>query len=137
MLNPLRANSPRPPQVGRLLHHKLLLFCIGLSFFAYAVTPRPATDRPNLIIVLLDDAGYGDFSITGHPTIKTLGLARLACEGMRFSQFYCAAAACSASRYSLLTGRNARRSGLGSLQPHLNSAGVRNASRRPCEYGSR
>lgn len=77
------------------------------------MAPRPPTDRPNLIVVLLDDAGYGDFSITGHPTIKTPGLERLAREGLRFSQFYCSSAACSASRYSLLTGRNAHRSGLG------------------------
>jgi arylsulfatase len=63
--------------------------------------------------VLLDDAGYGDFSITGNPTTKTPGLERMAREGLRFSQFYCASSACTASRYSLLTGRSAHRSGLG------------------------
>jgi arylsulfatase A len=79
----------------------------------FPAPPRAATDRPNLIVVLLDDAGYGDFSITGNPTIRTPNLERLSREGLRFSQFYCATAACSASRYALLTGRNASRSGLG------------------------
>jgi arylsulfatase len=80
---------------------------------ASAEASRAATDRPNLIVVLLDDAGYGDFSLTGNPTTKTPCLERMAQEGLRFSQFYCASAACTASRYALLTGRNACRSGLG------------------------
>ena len=93
----------------------LVALLLGILFAskASAAAPRPATDRPNLIVVLLDDAGYGDFSLTGNPTTKTPNLERMAREGLRFSQFYCASAACTASRYALLTGRNARRSGLG------------------------
>ena len=95
-----------------------LLLALALAVLALnrasAAPPRTATDRPNVIVILLDDAGYGDFSITGHPTIRTPSLERMAREGLRFSQFYCSSAACSASRYSLLTGRNAHRSGLGS-----------------------
>jgi arylsulfatase A len=86
-----------------------LVFVPGI----FAAPPRAATDRPNLIVVLLDDAGYGDFSITGNPTTRTPSLERLSREGLRFAQFYCSTAACSASRYSLLTGRNASRCGLG------------------------
>ena len=81
---------------------------------ALRATPlRAALDRPNFIVVFLDDAGYGDFSLTGNPTTRTPALERMAREGLRFSQFYCATAACSASRYALLTGRNPCRSGLG------------------------
>ncbi len=89
----------------------LLLFTaclLGLSAGA-----RPALDKPNVIVVLLDDAGYADFSHTGHPTIDTPAISKLAAEGMNFTRYYCGSPACSASRYSLLTGRNPRRSGLG------------------------
>ncbi len=93
----------------------LALTCllVMISVRIFAAPPRAVTDRPNLIVVLLDDAGYGDFSITGNPTTRTPNLERLSREGLRFSQFYCATAACTASRYSLLTGRNPSRSGLG------------------------
>ena len=91
----------------------MLALWMAVPFNRSAAPPRAAMDRPNLIVVLLDDAGYGDFSITGNPTTRTPNLERLSREGLRFSQFYCAAAACSASRYSLLTGRSACRSGLG------------------------
>ena len=66
---------------------------------------RPALDRPNVILVFLDDAGYGDFAHHGNPTIETPTISRLAWEGAQFTQFYTSSPACSASRYSLLTGR--------------------------------
>lgn len=69
---------------------------------------------PNVIVIYCDDAGYGDFGFTGHPTIRTPHLDRMAMEGARFTQFYSGAPACSASRYALLTGRSPARSGLGS-----------------------
>jgi arylsulfatase len=105
--------SPLPAAVSCVLR---ALLGLGLGWWLTGTAPaapRPATERPNLIVVLLDDAGYGDFSITGNPTTRTPNLERMAQEGLRFSQFYCSTAACSASRYSLLTGRNASRSGLG------------------------
>ncbi|MCH7903586.1 MAG: sulfatase [Armatimonadetes bacterium] len=59
-----------------------------------------------------DDAGYADFGFTGHPTIRTPHLDRLAAEGMVFTQFYSGAPVCTPSRYALLTGREPRRSGI-------------------------
>lgn len=89
-------------------------FFAALALFAPAVlSARPALEKPNVIVVLLDDAGYGDFSHTGNPTIHTPNLSRMVSEGLNFPQFYCGSSACSASRYSLLTGRNPTRSGLG------------------------
>ncbi|WP_367875055.1 sulfatase [Luteolibacter sp. Populi] len=73
---------------------------------------RPALEKPNVIVILLDDAGYGDFAHTGNPVIQTPNLTRMVREGANFPQFYSAAAACTASRYGLLTGRNHLRSGL-------------------------
>lgn len=75
---------------------------------------REPADRPNVIIIFLDDSGYGDFAHTGNPTIETPNVTRLAREGANFPQFYVSSPACSASRYSLLTGRTPGRSGLGS-----------------------
>ena len=75
---------------------------------------REAGDRPNVVIFFLDDSGYGDFTHNGNPTIRTPNISRLAQDGMNFTQFYVTSPACSASRYSLLTGRYPRRSGLGS-----------------------
>ena len=77
-------------------------------------TPKPPPPRPNIVLIFLDDSGYGDYSHNGNPTISTPNISRLAHQGLSFTQFYVATAACSASRYSLLTGRYPARSGLGS-----------------------
>ncbi|HXI00707.1 MAG TPA: sulfatase [Sphingobacteriaceae bacterium] len=68
--------------------------------------------QPNIIIVFVDDLGYGDLSCYGHPTIRTPNLDRMAAEGMRFTQFYVGANVCSPSRSALLTGRLPLRNGM-------------------------
>ena len=71
-----------------------------------------AATKPNIIIILADDLGYGDLGCYGHPTIRTPNLDRMAAEGMRFTDFYSVAEVCTPSRASLLTGRYAIRSGM-------------------------
>ncbi|MCH2506710.1 MAG: sulfatase-like hydrolase/transferase, partial [Dehalococcoidia bacterium] len=71
------------------------------------------TKRPNIVVLFLDDAGYGDCGYTGNPLIRTPNIDRIAAEGMRFTQFYSASPACTASRYALLTGRLPVRAGFG------------------------
>jgi len=62
--------------------------------------------KPNVILIVADDLGYGDLSCyPGEGRIKTPNCDRLATEGMRFTQAYTAASVCSPARYSLLTGR--------------------------------
>ncbi|AQT69682.1 Arylsulfatase precursor [Anaerohalosphaera lusitana] len=68
---------------------------------------------PNVVMIYLDDSGYGDYEHNGNPTIKTPNIRRMVQEGVSFSQFYVTSPACSASRFSLLTGRYPGRSGLG------------------------
>ncbi len=87
-------------------------FLLPLLLIPAVLGARPAMEKPNIVVILLDDAGYADFSHTGHPTIETPAITKLAEEGMNFTQFYSGSPACTASRYSLLTGRNPRRSGM-------------------------
>ena len=68
--------------------------------------------RPNFIILLADDLGYGDLSCYGSRQISTPRLDRMAAEGIRFTDFHVTASICSPSRASLLTGRYAQRAGL-------------------------
>jgi arylsulfatase len=96
----------------KLISPKSVAAIIGI-LTALTLSAREATNRPNVILVFLDDAGYADTAHTGHPTIRTPNMTRLVNEGLNFTQFYSGAPACSASRYALLTGRNPRRSGLG------------------------
>jgi len=78
---------------------------------ASAVAAAPA-GRPNILVMLCDDLGYGDLECYGHPVIKTPNLNRLAEEGVKFTDFYAAAPVCSPSRAGMLTGRTPYRSGV-------------------------
>jgi uncharacterized sulfatase len=64
-----------------------------------------AEQRPNIVVVLIDDLGWGDFSCFGNKAAKTPQIDKLAAEGIRFSQFYVNAPICSPSRCALLTGQ--------------------------------
>lgn len=62
--------------------------------------------RPNFILIVADDLGYGDLGFTGSTQIKTPNIDRLAANGAVFSQGYVSAPVCSPSRAGILTGRN-------------------------------
>ena len=104
-------------------HTTLILvaaFLAAAPRFASAQPPAAAssTRPPNIVIIFADDLGYGDLGVYGHPLIKTPRLDRLATEGLKLTSFYASAPVCSASRYSLLTGRYAIRAGInGALMP--------------------
>jgi arylsulfatase A-like enzyme len=70
---------------------------------AYAA--EPAT-RPNVVLILADDLGYGDVGCYGQQRIKTPHIDRLAREGMRFTDFYAGCTVCAPSRCVLMTGRH-------------------------------
>lgn len=71
---------------------------------------RQRKSRPNVIIVLSDDQGYGDFSCHGNPVLKTPHLDRLHNESIRFSDFH-VSPLCTPTRGQLLTGLDAMRNG--------------------------
>lgn len=69
-------------------------------------TPDPAADHPHVVIILVDDMGYGDLgSFNPESKIPTPHIDRLAAEGMRFTDAHAPGALCHPSRYGLLTGR--------------------------------
>lgn len=94
--------------------HKLITIWMLALFLASNVFAREPMDRPNVILIFLDDSGYGDYAHNGNPVIETPNISRMVREGANFPQFYVTSPACSASRYSLMTGRYPGRSGLGS-----------------------
>ena len=63
-----------------------------------------AADKPNIIVIMADDMGYGDLSCYGATDFETPHIDRLAKEGQRFTSGYCSASTCTPTRYSLLTG---------------------------------
>ena len=71
----------------------------------HAAAPPP----PNIVMVLIDDMGWGDFSCFGNEDAQTPNVDRLAAEGIRFEQFYVNAPICSPSRCALITGQYPQR----------------------------
>lgn len=65
--------------------------------------------KPNVLLIYVDDLGYGDLSCYGAFGVRTPNIDRLASEGIRFTDAHCSAATCTPSRYSLLTGSYAFR----------------------------
>lgn len=78
-----------------------------------------AADRPNIIVILADDLGYGDLGCYGASDLRTPHLDRMAKEGTRFTDYSVAAPLCTPSRAALMTGRYPGRLGLatGVLRP--------------------
>ena len=93
---------------------KSAAFAVSGMFSLHLQTQK----EPNVIIILLDDMGYGDLSVTGASGYKTPNLDRMCNEGMRFTHYYCPQAVSSASRAGLLTGCYPNRIGFfGALGP--------------------
>ena len=68
--------------------------------------------KPNIVLVLADDQGWGDMAYNGHPVLRTPNFDQAAASGLRFDRFYAAAPVCSPTRASVLTGRHPNRSGV-------------------------
>jgi len=78
-----------------------------------------ATEKPNIVLVMADDQGWGQTSYIGHPHLKTPHLDTMAEAGIRFNRFYAAAATCSPTRASVLTGRTPKRTGVPAIGNRL------------------
>ena len=89
----------------RLVTSRTSFLLVLIQFIAYLCATSATLPKPNIILIVADDLGYGDTSLTGNPTIATPQLERLADKGTQFTQFTSAASICSPSRASMLTGR--------------------------------
>lgn len=89
--------------LARWLSRITLLTVFALAGFA---------DRPNVVLVMSDDQGWGQTGYNGHPLLKTPHLDQMAEAGIRFNRFYAGASNCSPTRATLLTGRSNDRTGV-------------------------
>ena len=107
----------KPNQMLKPFATVLFLF---LNVTLFAATERQKEDpRPNVIVIMADDLGYGDLSCYGADSFKTPNIDKLAAGGVRFTNGYCSASTCTPTRYSLLTGTYAfRKSGTGIAPPN-------------------
>ncbi len=74
-----------------------------------ATPETSARERPNIILCMADDQGWGDVGYNAHPKLKTPTLDAMAASALRFNRFYAAAPVCSPTRGSVLTGRHPNR----------------------------
>lgn len=96
---------------------------ISVFVFSKSVNGQ-AANPPNIILIYLDDMGYGDLTMTGATGYRTPNLDKMAGEGMFFTHFYSPQAVCTASRAGLLTGSYPNRVGLSGALSHASKVGI-------------
>src|SRR5690606_22416615 len=102
ILSPVPAIQQPPAMTA----HRFLLPALCLALVAQSAA---ADQKPNIILCMADDQGYGDVGYNGHPVLKTPVLDEMAASGLRFDRFYAAHPVCSPTRGSVMTGRNPNR----------------------------
>ena len=88
-----------------------IVIALSISYPCFAFGQQEIT-QPNILLIYVDDLGYGDLASFGHPVIKTPNLDALADKGLRLTNYYAPSALCSPSRAGLLTGRHPYRTGI-------------------------
>lgn len=95
-------------------HRRVLSFVLFLVVAWQAPAPASravaAAPRPNILLIITDDQGYGDLGVHGNPHVRTPVIDRLAAESIRFDRFF-VSPLCAPTRASLLTGRYSLRTG--------------------------
>lgn len=88
-------------------------FILSLAALAFVFAPLAhADEKPNVVLIMCDDLGWGDVGFNGGKKIKTPHLDEMAAQSLVFSRFYAASAVCSPTRASVVTGRNPFRQGI-------------------------
>ncbi|MBM3858887.1 MAG: FAD-dependent oxidoreductase [Verrucomicrobia bacterium] len=95
--------------LGRII--AVLMSVAGITTACQAQQSATA-DKPNILLLYVDNAGYGDLGCYGNRVVKTPRIDRLASEGARCADFYVSASSCTPSRGAILTGRHPLRNGL-------------------------
>jgi len=88
-----------------------VLWCTDLGAFPPVESPAAEPARPNIVLMMADDQGWGETGYNGHPQLKTPVLDEMAATGLRLDRFYSGAPNCTPTRASVMTGRHANRSG--------------------------
>ncbi len=89
----------------------LLAFFLFLTATQCSPEHKDSNNRPNIILCMADDQGWGDMAYNGHPVLQTPNFDAMAAEALRFDRFYAAAPVCSPTRGSVMTGRHPNRFG--------------------------
>ncbi|MDX1285437.1 MAG: sulfatase-like hydrolase/transferase, partial [Draconibacterium sp.] len=90
-----------------------IIMCLVLTFlFTNVVASEKSKQKPNIVLIMTDDQGWGQTGYYNHPILKTPNLDKMAENGLRFDRFYAGAPVCSPTRASVLTGRACVRSGV-------------------------
>ncbi|WP_414661475.1 sulfatase-like hydrolase/transferase [Horticoccus sp. 23ND18S-11] len=90
-----------------------LIWALALGLAgAFGLRAAEPVTRPNIVLIVIDDLGYGDLGCYGNRLHRTPHLDRLAAEGARFTDFHSNGAVCSPTRTSILTGQYPQRSGI-------------------------
>ncbi len=97
---------------GAGCHRRSFLKTTTLVPFAWRGSSQSVDPRPNIILCMADDQGWGDTGYNGHPVLATPNLDEMARAGIRFERFYAGAPVCSPTRGSCLTGRHPYRYGV-------------------------
>ena len=95
--------------------NRLLMLLLSL-FVSQLINSQSNTKNPNIVIIYVDDLGYGDIGVNGAIGVKTPYVDELAKNGLNFSDAHSSAATCTPSRYSLLTGSYAFRNNAAILE---------------------
>jgi len=98
--------------VGSIARWAFALLGLALGGPVHAQPDARVTTRPNIVLILMDDLGYGDIGSYGVPDAKTPNIDRLAREGVKLSDFYANGANCSPTRTGFITGRYQQRYGI-------------------------
>ncbi len=108
----------KPPTWSRFCVPGLLVVALALGQHG-SFAAKPAAHRPNIVVIMADDVGYGDVSCYGAHRVQTPNIDRLAREGLRFTNGYCSASTCTPTRFTFLTGTYAfRQKGTGIAPPN-------------------
>src|SRR5690606_9574485 len=93
------------------MNHKTFLLPAIIIFFLASCSRQHENRPPNIVLILTDDQGWGDLSVTGNTNLETPNIDRLAEEGVTFDRFY-VSPVCSPTRAEILTGRYYPRGGV-------------------------
>ena len=98
-----------------------IIYLTLFSLLLFSCSEKENSSTPNIVIIFMDDMGYGDISNFGAINYKTPNLDKLVNNGMLLTNFYSAQAVCSSSRAGLLTCTYPNRIGInGALMPYSN-----------------